>query len=286
MDKRTPSRSKKLAGSRASTPRFGIPSWIVRSSLGLVLIVAGALKLYQLAFESQDESMPALFLILFAEAELLGGIWMLSGVDAEKTRKWAVAAFAGLAISSLIQAFAGKCSCGCFGAIAVNPWSAAVFDLGAIALLLLSWPRATSGATTTRSRWLYVGLVSFSLVVTAGGWSQSTTVSLAGKATRGDRPVQETTLTFTGDSGRIVVRTDHDGHFRLHSVHPGLYAVSTPERINTSTRTREKADRLPAKRTTQGLRQRPIPQRTTTDGQILRWIEIPKCSEYDKLIEL
>ena len=180
MDKRTPSRSKKLAGSRASTPRFGIPSWIVRSSLGLVLIVAGALKLYQLALESQDESMPALFLILFAEAELLGGIWMLSGVDAEKTRKWAVAAFAGLAISSLIQAFAGKCSCGCFGAIAVNPWSAAVFDLGAIALLLLSWPRATSGATTTRSRWLYVGLVSFSLVVTAGGWSQSTTVQPGG----------------------------------------------------------------------------------------------------------
>ena len=124
----------------------------------------------------------------------------------KKRGKWAVAAFAGLAISSLIQAFAGKCSCGCFGAIAVNPWSAAVFDLGAIALLLLSWPRATSGATTTRSRWLYVGLVSFSLVVTAGGWSQSTTVSLAGKATRGDRPVQETTLTFTGDSGRIVVR--------------------------------------------------------------------------------
>ena len=37
------------------------------------------LKLYQLAFESQEESLSTLLFMICAEAELVGGIWLVGG---------------------------------------------------------------------------------------------------------------------------------------------------------------------------------------------------------------
>ena len=53
-------------------------------------------------------------------------------------------------------------------------------------------------------------------------------VTVAGQATTDGRPLEEATLTFTGESGQITLRTDRDGGFRLPLVRPGLYAVSAP----------------------------------------------------------
>jgi hypothetical protein len=123
-----------------------IPFWLVRSVLGLVLVVAGALKLYELAFEAQDESTPTTLLMVFAKAEILGGLWIVVGADPIQTRRWALAAFVGLALASLLQALAGKCSCGCFGTLSVNPWLVLVFDLTGVGSLLGSRPRGDPDA--------------------------------------------------------------------------------------------------------------------------------------------
>src|SRR4051794_11365872 len=109
--------------SRSGAPPRALPFWLVRSVLGLVPIAAGSMKLYELAFEGGDGSLSILLLMIYAEAELLGGFWMLAGLAPARTRRWAFAAFTGLAAASLSQGLAGKCSCGCFGSLSVNPWS-------------------------------------------------------------------------------------------------------------------------------------------------------------------
>ena len=286
MDKRSPPKSQSPGKNQPRPQRKGLPFWLlVHFLLGLVLIVAGALKLYELGFEAQDESAPTLLLMVLAEIELLGGIWMAAWFDPVRTRWWGAAAFVGLAVSSLFQTIAGKCSCGCFGSFSVNPWLVLVFDLAAVAALLGSGPHADPENEPAALPMRFLGLGSLALIVTVAGWRQADLVSIVGTVTAEGRPLVDAALTFTGGSGKIVLRTDHDGHFRLPLVRPGLYAVSAIESVSTSTPTPEKAGRLPAKRTTQRLQQRPVPARPTTDGEALRWIEIPNCSEYSKLIE-
>jgi hypothetical protein len=231
MDKTTHSKSKSSGKRLPPPPRKGPPFWLVHSILGMVLITAGALKLYELAFESQDDSTPRLLLMVFAEIELLGGIWMAGWFDPGQTLWWASAGFLGLACSSFLEATAGKCSCGCFGSLSVNPWLVLVFDLAAVAVLLGSRPRhdPDAGFPSHPVHWLALGAIA--LTVAVSGWRQADPVTLAGKATADGHPLEEASLTFPGESGKITVRTDHNGGFRLPLVRPGLYAVSAPGRV-------------------------------------------------------
>jgi uncharacterized membrane protein YphA (DoxX/SURF4 family) len=142
MDKRRPSASKRPGQRPSPSPPRRLPFGLVRLVLGLVLAVAGAMKLYELGFEAQDESTPTLLLMVFAAFEFLGGLGMIFGLDPERTRRWSAAAFAGLALASLFQALAGKCTCGCFGSLSISAWVALVLDLLAVAALLGSRPPA------------------------------------------------------------------------------------------------------------------------------------------------
>ncbi len=124
-----------------------------------------------------------------------------------------------------VPGLAGKCSCECFGSFSVNPWSALVFDLVAVMALLGCRPPAAPEETSTHPLHYY-GMGLIALLVCVAGWWQAGQVNVEGTATVEGRPLGEATLLFTGDSGRIVLRTNHDGHFRLSHVLPGLYAVS------------------------------------------------------------
>jgi hypothetical protein len=286
MDQRSPPKSKTAGKRQPAPPRRGIPFWaLAHLILGLVLIVAGALKSYELGFEAQDESTPILLMMLFAEIEMLGGIWMAGWFDPVRTRWWAVAAFVGLGVSSLFQAIAGKCSCGCFGSLSANPWFVLLFDLAAVTALLSSRPRGDPDAVfpSHAAHWLALGTLA--LTIGVAGWLQADLVTLEGKVMVGGQPLEEATLSFTGESGKIFLRTEHDGHFRLPAVRPGLYAVSVPGRVRTSTPTSDKTARGLARTTARRSRQRPVSPRPTTGDEALRWIEIPVCSQYDKLIE-
>jgi len=252
----------------------------------LVLIAAGTLKLYELAFEGLDESTLTLFLMVFSEAELLGGIWMIGGFDPVRTRWWAAAAFAGLTVSSLFQALAGKCSCGCFGSLSINPWLVLVFDLAAVAALLTSRAPADLERALPTHPFRFVGLGFIALVIGVVGWRQADLVTLAGTATAHGRPLHEATLTLIGHSGRIDVRTDQYGNFRLPLVRPGLYAVSALRLVSAPVpKKAELAVRGPGKKTTQQSRLQPSPSRPGGGEPPILWIGIPNCSEYDRLIK-
>jgi hypothetical protein len=287
MHKRTPTESKSPGKRPTRPPRLGIPFWLlVHFVLGLILVVAGALKLYELTLEAQDESTPTLVLLVFAEVELLSGLWMAGWFDPHRTRWWAAAAFAGLALASLSLGLVGKCSCGCFGSLSINPWITLVFDLGAVAALLGSQPTGASEATFPIAPLHWMSLGAITLLVVAGGRRQADLVTVAGRVMADGRPLDEATLTVTGESGRLVLRTDHEGHFRLGPVRPGLYAVSAPQRRGTPTPGSGEVGRTPMKRSSQRSRQQPSSPRPTAVGQALQWIEISHCSDYDKLIAL
>jgi hypothetical protein len=285
VDTKKVTTSKNPGKRQTDAPPPAVAFRLVHFFLGAVLIAAGSLKLYQLAFETQDESLVALFLMVFAEAELLGGAWLVGGFDPVRTHPWIVATFAGLAASSLFQAMGGKCSCGCFGGLTIHPRVVLVFDLAAIAALLAWRPPATETILFVHPvRLLGYGL--FAAFIGVVGWRQADLVTVAGRVTADGRPLEETTVTFTGDSGQIVLRTDRDGNFRLPFVRPGFYAVSTPGRVVPGPITKpERVGRVQGKK--KGARrseQRSAGPSPSGDKSLL-WIEVPNCSEYDKIIK-
>ena len=160
-----------------------------------------------------------------------------------------MAAFAGLDVSSLFLALTGKCSCGCFGGLPVNPWFDLVFDMATVAAHLVSRPPADLGAVSFAHPLRSLGLGLIPLLVGIAGWRQAGLVTAAATATLEGRPLEQATLTFTGESGMIVLRTDYDGNFRLPLVRPGLYSVSAPASGGTAPiQKTEPVDRWPAKK--------------------------------------
>ncbi len=98
---------------------------IVLKALGALLIVAGALKGWQLLTEPvANNSIWSYrpFLILTVDFELALGIWLLSGLF--KKAAWLVAliCFSLFSFITLYRGLTGAESCGCFGSVHVNPW--------------------------------------------------------------------------------------------------------------------------------------------------------------------
>jgi hypothetical protein len=247
-------------------------------------MAAGALKLCELAFETQDAGTPTLLMIIFSDAELLGGVWMVSGFDVERTRWCAAAGFAGLAASSLLHALAGKCSCGCFGSLTINPWLVLVFDLAAVAGLLGARPPRQAWAIFPASPLHWLGLGALTLLIGVGGWQQADLVTIDGTVKAAGRPLVEATVIFTGASGKFVLRTDHDGNFRLPFIRPGLYAVSAPGRVGAPMPKTKQSDRRPEKKDAQRSGQRSESPSQPGGDDALLWTEIPGCSEHGKII--
>ncbi|MHC5542585.1 MFS transporter [Singulisphaera rosea] len=280
----------KSPGSRAAgrrqggRPSRGVPFGLVRSSLGLVLMAAGALKLFQLTFESQDESPSTLFLLIFSEAEILGGLWMLIGLEPERTRIWALAVFLGFAASSLIQALGGKCTCGCFGPLSPNPWLVLLFDVAAILALSFARMCPKTGNERSLSPLHFLGLGILALMVAAVARQQADRMAVEGSAVAGRRPLGDTMLTWTGESGKFVVQTDHDGNFRLPYISPGLYAVSAPGRLAKGPTPKPLGSN--PKKGSKRSGQHPVPSMPTEEAEPLRWIELKSCAKEREVIEL
>jgi hypothetical protein len=82
------------------------------------------------------------FALVLVEAELLVGIWLMSGVARGACRFAAISIFSAFALASLILIVFGAESCGCFGKVAVSPWFALVIDVVALAGILLWQPQS------------------------------------------------------------------------------------------------------------------------------------------------
>jgi hypothetical protein len=232
--------------------------------------------LYQLAFATQDDSLGSLLVAVFAEAELLGGLWVISGVDPAWTHPWIMVAFAGFAASSFFRGMEGRCSCGCFGGLAINPWVALVFDLAALVVLLVSRPPTAPGVTSLDRPFHRFGMVLLAIGIGVTGWRHVDLVTAAGTAALDGQPLKDRTLMFTGESGKFFVQTDGLGGFRLPFIRSGRYAVvlSGVPRLPTSS---PDPSRLAPEKTNR-LRQLSSTPPGTQSRPILSWIEIYKCS--------
>ncbi len=120
-------------------------SWpVIRFTLAAVILTAAGLKAHQLA------TTPSLgngilearwFNIFVVEFELLFGFWLVFGLLPKLTWLASFGLFSVFATVSAFKGIAGEASCGCFGAVAINPWLTAVFDLGVVGMLGWVSPR-------------------------------------------------------------------------------------------------------------------------------------------------
>ena len=98
---------------------------IVLKALGGLLIVAGALKGWQLITEPVANNSiwtwrP--FMVLQVDFELALGIWLLSGLFKKAAWLTALLCFSAFSLITLYKGISGAESCGCFGTVDVNPW--------------------------------------------------------------------------------------------------------------------------------------------------------------------
>lgn len=117
---------------------------VVLRVLGAVLLVAAGLKGHQLLTEPLAEnsiwsSRP--LLILQVELELVLGVWLLSGLFARAAWLVSLACFGFFSLVTLYKGLTGAASCGCFGAVSVNPWvTLLAIDLPAVIALAVVRP--------------------------------------------------------------------------------------------------------------------------------------------------
>jgi hypothetical protein len=119
------------------------PYDIVRTTLGLIILTAAALKGHQLATEPVAEAgllTSRWFLMAVVEFELFFGLWLICGLYPRETRQAALLCFSALACVSLYKGLSGEASCGCFGRVPVNPWHTFILDVAAVAALFFCRP--------------------------------------------------------------------------------------------------------------------------------------------------
>ena len=119
---------------------------IVLKVLGLLLLMAAVLKGHELlTVPAANEDLWSWrpFLIFQVEFELALGIWLLSGVFKPLAWLAALLCFGLFCCVTLYKGLAGAASCGCFGAVRVNPWiTLFAVDLPAVVALGLLRPRS------------------------------------------------------------------------------------------------------------------------------------------------
>ena len=114
---------------------------IVLKILGILLLTAAILKGWQLLTEplaNTDIWSYRPLLIFTIEFELALALWLLSGLFKKAAWLASVAVFSVFSLITLYKALSGADSCGCFGAVKVNPWlTLLAIDLPAVIALLI-----------------------------------------------------------------------------------------------------------------------------------------------------
>jgi pimeloyl-ACP methyl ester carboxylesterase len=115
--------------------------------VGMLVLAAGAADGHDLRVSARDTDWA---LLVRADLEILGGVWLLSGRFLRAARIVALAGFAGILVYDLAQATAGHAPRPVFGRIVAGSGWVIVSDLVIIAGLLAwrsEWKAESSGAT-------------------------------------------------------------------------------------------------------------------------------------------
>ncbi|MDR3108511.1 MAG: hypothetical protein LBU65_02315, partial [Planctomycetaceae bacterium] len=118
--------------------------WVLmRFTVAMIILIAAGLKFQQLI------TVPLLgegllnarwFNVLVVGFELFFGTWLIFGMLPKLTWLASVGLFSVFSSVSLYKAISGETSCGCFGAVTVNPWVTSVFDIFIVGLLIVFRP--------------------------------------------------------------------------------------------------------------------------------------------------
>lgn len=120
-----------------------LPFAFLARALGVVLLVAAALKLHGLAFVPADPSgifSAPEWQLGIVEMEMFLAVWLISGNRPLGSWLSALLAFGVFAGASFYQGWIGHASCGCFGAVEVNPWITFSLDIAVVIALLIARP--------------------------------------------------------------------------------------------------------------------------------------------------
>jgi hypothetical protein len=186
---------------------------VVRSVLGLVLLLASVAKGYDLAAGVMPENAllaspwVAIGLVTF---EALFGGWLLVGRGPRFTYWLALACFAAFLFVAVLQGLGGRTSCGCLGRIPVSPWLAAAFDSGALIALVIWRPGANQNAGWLSLKLFAPFLVGAAILLSIlSAWAYydfgSLTVALA--YVRGDAVAVNPRALYLGEGTRGTVRS-------------------------------------------------------------------------------
>ena len=152
--------------------RFGFTQF--RFIVAAIFLLAAGLKAWQLATVppiGEGLLQARWFNILVVEFELIFGIWLLFGKLLKLTWLLSIGCFSIFAAVSLYKALSGEVSCGCFGAVVINPWVTMVFDLAIVGCLLLFRPSSSMLAVNApknnlESHWfLHTSLMTIVLIL-------------------------------------------------------------------------------------------------------------------------
>ncbi len=173
--------------------------YIARVLIGSVLIMTAVLKGVSYFTEPNWNADVSIRDPAIAAVELILAAWLLSGIAPRASWAFSLLLFSIFAGVALTRALTGQESCGCFGAIEVNPWWTAAFDCAVIALLLACrqdvWATPASGDRARRGHFALAALavVVFTAYMT---WSM--------------RPYSAFADSLRGDSGSIARLNPHD----------------------------------------------------------------------------
>ena len=165
--------------------------------------------------------------LLFIQAEILLGIWLLSGQWPSPCRRAAIASFAAFTAYSAYRGLMGSCDCGCFGGYVVNPWLILLLDLLAVAALL-KWPPVPRRDLLRTHPIQFVSMVT---VFVATGFllpnPVARKVKVDGVVTLDGAPLTRANMILVNlDNGfATAARTNIRGEFRNASLAPGRYGV-------------------------------------------------------------
>lgn len=122
-----------------------IANRIVMTIAGLLLIVASALKAYQMLTEpivSKGLWESWEFFIVTVPLEMSLGIWLVSGLFRKAAWLFGTLSFGFFVGVTAYKALTGELSCGCFGTVSVDPWITLIaLDIPLFLLLLIFYPR-------------------------------------------------------------------------------------------------------------------------------------------------
>ncbi|HUY90943.1 MAG TPA: MauE/DoxX family redox-associated membrane protein [Pirellulales bacterium] len=120
-------------------------------AVAALLLVAAGLKLAQLSLSTRGFARPpgdVLTDLAAVGAETLTALWMLSRIRPGWSKIAAILLFSIFLCVSITRGLAGAESCGCFGALRVDPWLMAGVDAAVLALLFsVSAPAAARRAS-------------------------------------------------------------------------------------------------------------------------------------------